>query len=219
MVTWGPEPGNLYFQTCTCAPCFSMSHEWNAHQTQSITLHWANSDVISICVLNPTTHQREAQNPQNNQNVGFIQMMPQWKPTAAQLLNRFLRRWNVLSTTGAADIYTSATPSTSPCCAQIQQPPSAFGRGYSGCTPPGRSSTQVNLFVEPGKTPVNHLYSSGSVSLGARFSVLQNQTFSEALMIHTCCTWALDLIVEFKCFINKPQLLIVTLLSQLLAWF
>lgn len=133
--------------------------EWNAHQIQSITLNWANSDVISICVLNPTTHQCEAQNPQNNQNIRFIQTMPQWRPTAAQLLNRFLRRWNVLSTAGAADIYTSATPSTSPCCAQIQQPPSAFGRGYSGCTPPGRSSTQVNLFVEPGKTPVNHLYS------------------------------------------------------------
>lgn len=57
--------------------------EWNAHQIQSITLHWANSDVISICVLNPTTHQCEAQDPQNNQNVGFIQMMPQWRPTAA----------------------------------------------------------------------------------------------------------------------------------------
>lgn len=121
---------------------------------------------------------------------------------------------NVLPGSGAADIYTSATPSTSPCCAQIQQPPSAFGRGYSGCTPPGSSSTQVNLFMEPGKTPVNHLY-----SLVVFLCVLDSmfQTFFEAIMIHTCCAGVLDLIVEFKCFINKPQLLIVTLPSQLLA--
>lgn len=149
----------LHLDPYTCVRSFSMSPWLSVACTPNSIIQLAFQFLISFpfaSFLTHTTYQDVARDPWKYPNVGFIQMMPQWRRTVAQLPNTFLRRSSemLLPAPGAANIHTSATSSTSPCCAQIQQPPSAFGRGYRGCTPPGSSSAQVNLFMVAPLNPV-----------------------------------------------------------------
>lgn len=92
-MTPGLEPGNLYFKTHLCSLFQYVSVAVSGRHTklnQSLCIRQILHHS-SLC-LKPRTHQHEAQNPQNNQNVGLRPMLPQWRPTAAQLLKRFLRR-------------------------------------------------------------------------------------------------------------------------------
>lgn len=140
---------------CSLSVCLH-GCEWNAHQIKSISLPSTVSDVIPIYVLNPYDLSRCLTGSSEISKFRIHTNDASMEANCGTITERICEReqWNVLPAPGAAHSHTSATSSTSPCCAQIQQPPSAFGRGYGGCTPPGSSSAQVNLFMVAPLNPV-----------------------------------------------------------------
>lgn len=147
----------IFSHTLGCSlPVCLQACEWNAHQIKSISLPSTVSDVISICVLNPYNLSRCHTGSSEISKCGIHINDASMEVNCSTITKHIFEteQWNMLPAPGAAHIHTSATSSTSSCCAQIQQPPSAFGRGYGGCTPPGSSSAQVNLFMVAPLNPV-----------------------------------------------------------------
>lgn len=105
--------------------------------------------------LTHTTYQNVALDPEKYKNVGFIQMMHQWKQTAAQLPNTFLRQ----SSETCFLLWSCKHPYLrhllrQPLLCSNPTTTFSFWQRIGGCTPPGSSSAQVNLFMVAPLNPI-----------------------------------------------------------------